>query len=266
MFFDTLYVETTSAIILEDLDYNFDTGNISSITDNARFISLAVPVSANLIREIENSLIINPPPSFAKPGDTWFLPEEKVVIISTCYQLNGLGLYPELYKLDLVTRDFQKIFPNNEDNTLLRSILYTYTTFDSPILSYDKTKNEFLLTIVANGTDIIEFIMINIPDTPLKGITVYTPTNENSKIPPSVTNSLSLTATTSTTFNYTVSASNSPTSFSLTDSTNNPWTISVNDSGLFTGTPTTSGSFYIPFAVTNSVGPTFYSLNITVSS
>ena len=266
MFFDTLYVETTSAIILEDLDYNFDTGIISSITDNARFISLAVPVSANLIREIENSLIINPPPSFAKPGDTWFLPEEKVVIISTCYQLNGLGLYPELYKLDLVTRDFQKIFPNNQDNTLLRSVLYTYTTFDSPILSYDKTKNEFLLTIVANGTDIIEFIMINIPDTPLKSITVYTPTNENSKIPPSVTNALSLTATTSTTFSYTVSASNSPTSFYLTDSANSPWTVSVNNNGLFTGTPTISGNFYIPFAITNSVGPTYYSLNITVSS
>ena len=266
MFFDTLYVETTSAIILEDLDYNFDTGNISSITDNARFISLAVPVSANLIREIGNSLIINPPPSFAKPGDTWFLPEEKVVIISTCYQLSGLGLYPEIYKLDLVTRDFQKIFPNNEDNTLLRSILYTYTTFDSPVLSYDKTKNEFLLTIVANGTDIIEFIMINIPDTTLKSITVYAPTNENSKIPPSVINSLSLTATTSTTFNYTVSASNNPTSFYLTDSANSPWTIAVNDNGLFTGTPTTSGNFYIPFAITNSVGPTYYSLNITVSS
>ena len=108
--------------------------------------------------------------------------------------------------------------------------------------------------------------MINIPDTPLKSITVYTPTNENSKIPPSVTNALSLTATTSTTFSYTVSASNSPTSFYLTDSANSPWTVSVNNNGLFTGTPTISGNFYIPFAITNSVGPTYYSLNITVSS
>jgi len=288
MFFDTLYVETTSAIILEDLDYNFDTGNISSITDNARFISLAVPVSANLIREIQDGgdvtnyniftidgsfivaisgeeLVQIASTDFAKPGDTWFLPEEKVVIISTCYQLSSLGLYPELYKLDLVTRDFQKIFPNNQDITTLRAVLSSYTTFDPPVLSYDKTKNEFLLTLLAGNTDIIEFIVLNIPDSPLKNITVYTSTNENIKIPPSVTSSLSLTATTSVTFNYTVSASNSPTSYTVTDSTTYPW-ISANNSGIFTGTPTASGNFYVPFAITNSVGPTYYSLNITVSS
>ena len=288
MFFDTLYVETTSAIILEDLDYNFDTGSISSITDNARFISLAVPVSANLIREIQDGgdvtnyniftidgsfmvaisgeeLVQIASTDFAKPGDTWFLPEEKVVIISTCYQLSSLGLYPELYKLDLVTRDFQKIFPNNQDITTLRAVLSSYTTFDPPVLSYNKTKNEFLLTLLAGSTDIIEFIVLNIPDSPLKNITVYTSTNENIKIPPSVTSSLSLTATTSVTFNYTVSASNNPTSYTVTNSTTYPW-VSANNSGIFTGTPTASGNFYVPFAITNSVGPTYYSLNITVSS
>jgi hypothetical protein len=288
MFFDTLYVETTSAIILEDLDYNFDTSNISSITDNARFISLAIPVSANLIREIQDGgdvtnyniftidgsfmvaisgeeLVQIASTDFAKPGDTWFLPEEKAVIISTCYQLSSLGLYPELYKLNLVTRDFQKIFPNNQDVTTLRTVLSTYTTFDPPVLSYDKTKNEFLLTLLAGNTDIIEFTVLNIPDSPLKNITVYTSTNENIKIPPSVTSSLSLTATTSVTFSYTVSASNNPISYAVTDSTTYPW-ISANNSGIFTGTPTVSGNFYIPFVIINSVGPTYYSLNITVSS
>lgn len=107
--------------------------------------------------------------------------------------------------------------------------------------------------------------MLNIPDSPLNNITVYTSTNENIKIPPSVTSSLSLTATTSVTFNYTVSASNSPTSYTVTDTTTYPW-ISANNSGIFTGTPTASGNFYVPFAIINSVGPTYYSLNITVSS
>lgn len=265
IFFDTLYIETSSAIILEDLDYDFDTGNISSITDNARFFSLAVPVSTNLIREIENSIVDFSPINFAKPGDTWFLPEEKIVIVSTCYQLSSLGLYPELYKLDLVTRDFQKIFPSSQDATTLRPVLSTYTTFDPPILSYDKTKNEFLLTVLAGGTDIIEFTMLNIPNTSLQNITVYTPNNENSNLPPAVTSSLSLTATTSVTFNYIVSATNSPTSYQVTDSTTYPW-ISANNTGTFTGTPTISGTFYVPFTVSNSVGSTYYSLNITVSS
>ena len=288
MFFDTLYIETSSAIILEDLDYDFDTGNISSITDNARFLSLAAPVSANFIREIQDggdltnyniftidgSFLVTLSgddivqiglTNFAKPGDTWFLPEEKTVIVSTCYQLSSLGLYPELYKLDLVTRDFQKIFPSSKDATTLRTVLSTYTTFDPPVLSYDKTKNEFLLTVLAGGTDIIEFTMLNIPDTPLQNITVYTPSNENSNLPPAVTTSLSLTATTSVTFNYIVSASNSPISYQVTDSTTYPW-ISANSTGTFTGTPTVSGIFYVPFAVSNSVGSTYYSLNITVSS
>lgn len=288
MFFDTLYIETTSAIILEDLDFNFDTGSISSITDNARFLSLAAPVSANLIREIQDggnltnyniftidgSFLVTISgedivqiglTNFAKPGDTWFLPEEKAVIVSTCYELSSLGIYPELYKLDLVTRDFQKIFPNRQDVTTLRTVLSTYTTFDPPILSYDKTKNEFLLTVLGDGTDIIEFTMLNIPNTPLQNITVYTPSNENNNLPPVVTSSLSLTGTTSVTFNYTVSAANTPTSYQVTDSTTYPW-ISANSSGVFTGTPTTSGNFYVPFVVTNSVGPTYYSLNITVSS
>lgn len=262
MFFDTLYVETTSAIILEDLDCDFDTGNISSITDNARFISLAVPVSANLIREIQNS---TPPPSFAKPGDTWFLPEEKAVIISTCYHLNSLGIYPELYKLDLVTRNFEKIFPNKQDNTSIRSVLSNYTTFDPPVLSYDKIKNDFLLTVLVGNTNIVEFVINNIPDNPLKNITVYSSTNENNKLPPSVTTPLSFNAITSVTFNYAVCAANTPTSYALTDNISYPWLV-VNNNGLFTGTPTLTGNFYIPFTITNSVGPIHYSLNITVSS
>jgi hypothetical protein len=266
MFFDTLYIETSSAIILEDLDYNFDIGSISSITDNAKFLSLAVPVSTNLIREIENSIVDFSPINFAKPGDTWFLPEEKIVIISTCYFVNNFGLYPELYKLDLITRDFQKIFPSSQDATTLRTVLSTYTTFDPPILSYNKIKNEFLFTLLANGTDIIEFTIINIPDTPLKDITVYAPTNENNNLPPSVTTSLFLTATTLTTFNYTVCAATIPASFAFTNADNLPWNITLTNDGTFTGIPTISGIFYVPFTVSNSVGPTYYSLNITVSS
>jgi hypothetical protein len=265
MFFDTLYIETSSAILLEDLDYDFNTDRISSITDNARFLSLAVPVSANLIREIQNSIIETSPSYFAKPGDTWFLSDEKAVIISTCYQLDGgLGIFPELYKLDIVTKNFQKIFPNNQDVILLRSILSNYTTFAPPVLSYDKTKNEFLLTVLAGNTNIIEFTVINTPDAPLKNITIYTPTNENNKIPPIVTNNLSITATTSTPFSYKVDAINSPTSYTLTDNVNYPW-ITVDSNGLFTGTPPALGIFYIPFIVSNSVGPTYYSLNITAS-
>ncbi len=50
LFFDTLYVETSGTVLLEKIVYNYDSDYIYSVTDDTRFLSLAMPVSASLKR------------------------------------------------------------------------------------------------------------------------------------------------------------------------------------------------------------------------
>jgi len=268
MFFNTLYLETSGVIILENINYNYDTDTIFSITDNARALSLAIPVSASLSREFSGTSLSNF--TFAKAGETWFFPEEKNVIISVC-GLSGKQLTPALYKLDLNTQDFIKIFPTNSDDTITIKSLSAnnYTTIEAPILTYDSVKKEFVLSVLcrnsSNLDNIIEFTVKNLPDTYLKEVVVYT--SQNSALtsnPPIINHTLNITASANTTFTYRATALNSPTSYSLTTPALG-W-ITVDGAGLFTGTPPITGNYYAPFSVSNSVGPTYYSLNINVSS
>ncbi len=80
VFFDTLYIETSGAIIFEKLNYDYDTDSIFSTTDDVRFISLAQPVVPNLNREFRKENLSDY--KFASVGDTWFFPELKKVLIN----------------------------------------------------------------------------------------------------------------------------------------------------------------------------------------
>lgn len=54
-FFDTLYIQTSSSVIFEKINYDYDTDEIFSLIDNARFLSLAMPIQTNLDREFNLS-------------------------------------------------------------------------------------------------------------------------------------------------------------------------------------------------------------------
>jgi hypothetical protein len=88
-FYDTLYIETSGAIIFEKLNYDFETDTIFSTTDDARFISLAEPVSLNFDKEFNNINLTEY--RFAKAGDTWFFPELKKVLIN----VNNINYAPD---------------------------------------------------------------------------------------------------------------------------------------------------------------------------
>lgn len=265
MFFNTLYVETSGTVLFEKVIYDYDNDYIYSITDDTRYLSLAIPVSASLQREITKESLSEY--TFAKVGDTWFMPQEKIVYVSVC-GLSGNILTPELYKLDLLSREFFKVFPNNNEKITINELSsLQLQTIDPPVLTYNSSKKQFLFTILGNNNNnknnIIEFYIKNTPVPNLKDIIVYGPTTVYSNLPPAITTNLLVQAVSGTTTTYQINANNNPLSYTLTNSYN--W-LKLNNSGLFTFTPPTTGIFYIPFYVSNSVGPTYNSLTINVSS
>lgn len=267
-FFDTLYIETSGCILLESINYNFETDNISSISDNARALSLAIPVRTSLNREFSGTSLSNS--TFAKPGDTWFFPEEKNVIISVC-GLSGRYLYPELYRYNIETKDLDRAFPGlSSDITFINSLTANnFTSFESPVLSYDIYKKEFVLSVLCrnslNQNTITELTIINVPDMYLDKITLYTSNTSpvSSLLPPVINQNLTTSVANNTTGNLQVIALNNPTYFSVIDPRFG-W-ASVTNTGLFSYKPPAAGSYFVPFVVGNNNGQTYYSLNITAT-
>ena len=196
VFFDTLYVQTTGAIFLERLEYNykdntlFTANTIHSIADYSNHISLAMPITPSIKREfdaINYSLNTNTDPytyfntlytNYGKAGETWFFPQEKQLIISVC-GLSAGALTPQLYRLDINTRTFSNIFPTipSDISTISNSLTsLNLTNFDTPVLSYDSlskqytmsmfcynnSNNKFIVELTISGTDTPALISINV--------------------------------------------------------------------------------------------------------
>lgn len=111
VFFDTLYIQTSGAILFEKINYDFDNDTIFSTPDDARFISLAQPVTPNLQREFNDINLSEF--KFASVGDTWFLPELKKVLIN----INNINYTPA----DLYNSTFSWEFINANTSTFTLS-------------------------------------------------------------------------------------------------------------------------------------------------
>lgn len=285
MFFDTLLIETPGVLIFEKINYNFDKDEIFSITDNARHISLVVPVSTNLLREFEPypSLIIDPDENvlqenefkillensdtIAKPGDTWFFPEQKLVTISICSLSSGI-IAPELYQLDLNKLKLQKLFPLLREDILSIASLTSLNLqeISRPLLSYNSLKREYLLTLLGknqeNRNTLIEFNITNVNPPNLKSINVYTPNPLGTLTePPIIKHSLNITINFPEALNFQLSAENGVTGYEPVDT---PDWMGLTEDGLFIGTPTEPGIFHSTFVVYNDYGPIYYSLTVNV--
>lgn len=285
MFFDTLLIETPGVLIFEKINYNFDKDEIFSITDNARHISLVVPVSTNLLREFEPypTLIIDPDENvlqqnefkillensdtIAKPGDTWFFPEQKLITISICSLSSGI-IAPELYQLDSNKLKLQKIFPLLREDILSIASLTSLNIqeISRPLLSYNSLKREYLFAFLCKNQEnrdiIIELIITNINPPSLKGINVYTPNPIGTlSEPPIIKHNLNVTVNFPEALNFQLSAENGVTDYESADM---PDWVTFTANGLFGGIPTEPGIFHATFAVYNDYGPIYYSLTINV--
>lgn len=267
MFFNTLYIETSSIILLEDINFNYETDNIFSISDNSRQIPL---IYASNDQNISQTLLTPASTIPVIPGDTWFFPENKKVILTVC-GLDNTVLYPFLYEYSLISKDLIKVFPKNlsDINTINTLSSLDIQVIEPPVISYDELKKEFILTILGRNTNnkdnIIEISINNLPDMVLNDINVYTPTETlYNKVPPFVISPLSISTSANNIFTYTVSALNEPNTYTLLTATN--W-ASVNNFGVFSLTsPSLIGNYFLPFVVSNNIGPTYYSLHINVTA
>jgi len=260
VFNDTLFIETSSALVFEKINYDYNTGDLSSIVDLARSISLAVPIQNNLNREFTKSLSDNP--NYAVPGDTWFFAKEKTIIISVT-ELSGGNVVPNLFSYDLNKNDLKKVFtiPSSEQTFNHLNIIEV----SRPVISYCTTKKEFLYTFTAKtqeNKNIVITIHINKnTELQLTDIKVYTP-QQPETLPPTLLSDLNLTLLVSSIYTQQISASPLNCTF---EPINFPSWANLSNSGLFTcTTPQTPQTFYLPFKVTNSVGSMYSGLNITI--
>ena len=266
VFFDTLFVQTTGTVIFEKLNYDYDIDKIFSIPDNARYISLAMPVSTSFIREFANTNFTGY--TFAKAGETWFFPQEKIVVISVCGYKDNI-LTPELYSYDLNNLTLQKVFPvtPNDIITIQSLSSINLSSINEPLLSHNKFKREYLFVIPGkdnNGKDVLVEIGIkDLPQLEINTISVYTTLSSNTvSEPPAILHSLNTTLSTTSTLNFQCVATNTPVTFTPVSL---PSWVNLTNTGLFQGTPPSTPNTYLAtFTVSNSIGPTYYSLNITV--
>jgi hypothetical protein len=265
VFFDTLMIETSGAVIFEKLIYDYNTDNIFSLTDEARYISLAMPLSINLDREFNNVDVSNY--NFAKAGETWFFPKEKIVSISTC-SVENKKIVPELYSLNLNSVVLEKIFPLiDTDITLINSLSSeNIISVESPTLSYNSFSSEYILSVLCkteeNNDLLLELIIKNNSRPFIKNCTIYKSKPKDLSLnPPIIQHSLHVYITNKEELNFQSYADNGPVTYSVIEK---PDWVKVSSNGLFTGTPPTIGTYKVTFTVTNSYGPVYYTLYVYV--
>lgn len=261
VFFDTLFIETSSILFLEKINYNYNTGQIFSLADDARFVSLMTPVTTNITREINNQIGSN----YAIAGETWFDPSKKIVLLSVV-ELNQYSVKPLLYEYNLNTKILQKVFPvlqgdNFRINYQLNSLSATFV--DSPTLSYNKIKKQYIysipVTTINNIKNIIE-LTLNGVNYGLHIQNIYEPKQE--VLPPSINHSLIYTLTSNQTFNIQITSTPVNTVYTTTSLLS--W-LSLTPTGNFTGTvPFDITTYYIPFSIQNSNGTTYHNLTLNV--
>lgn len=271
IFFDTLLMELSGVLLFEKLSYDYDTDTIFSLADEARQLSLALPVTKSITRELTSQNMNQY--NFALAGETWFFPNEKLVTQSICSLQNNI-VSLELYQLDLNTQNFKKIFPiNNEDILTINSLSSLSLTGINPCtLSYNTLKKEYVASVLGttgqNKSTVIEFKITDLPVLTLDTITVYNPIPETAvQEPPIITQDLFVTLYTTPSsytdvLNFQCITQNGPATFTATSL---PSWVGLTPSGLFTGTPPRQTANYnATFVATNAVGPTYYNLNINV--
>lgn len=263
VFFDTLYIQTTGAVIFERIVYEYPTDRIFSLADEARYISLAMPVETNLNKEIQNVSLADY--TFAKAGETWFFPERKQAIQSVC-GLSGNVITPELYRYELNSLNLTKAFPTlQEDSNIIKSLSsLDITSINSPILTHNNLKKEYIMSIAGqkqNGQDILlEFKIKDLPTLALNNITVYDSTPLTIQtLPPQINQPLYIELAYGQDINVQLVPVNGSAIFEKIEF---PSWADISSSGLISGDIPSPGTYYFTFKATNNVGPTFYALTV----
>ena len=274
-FFDILYVETSGCAIFNKLNYDYNTGKISTTPDFTSGLSLAIPVTASFIREFNKVNLTNY--TYAIMGDTWFFPNKNLITLSVC-GLSGKVLTPELYQFNIKTYNISKIFPltQTDINTVNSLSSLNLISIDAPTLSYNDLTSQYLLTVFGkdnNNDRLIETVIDDLDIPVIDTITVYTTDNAATIVdPPAITQPLTVTLSANTSFDYTFIPNVPNNKF---EAYSTPSWITFEKivrayntfNGYFYGTtPSLTGTYYSPFYIANNIGSTYYTLTINVTS
>ena len=136
-------------------------------------------------------------------------------------------------------------------------------------MHYNSLQQTYLITY--KGTDdhgkmfIVDFTIEQREDLILTKVDRYLDASAISTVvdPPEITNNSFFnvyTVTTAVPFSLTLSAENAPTNWEIVGSL--PFSLTVNNLGVFAGTVTLPGTYYVNYKVTNSGGSAIYPLTI----
>lgn len=248
-YFDTLFIKTPSIAMFPKVVYNYDTGGIEMVFDDVRW------------KELTSSF------RFER---NWFITREKK-IYSLYTKIENNRFYPQLYVLDLATREFKLIFSFTKENDYKEAVIFN--TLDRASLYYNSTLNTFLITYVGmdnnNKIFVVDFSIKNESPTRLTDITSYRDFH-NPEVPnePPLVLSCFLSAIDIgiEPFSISVSAINEPTSFKLLNYTNNISVSLENGYGVFVGQLSSSGLYHVNYLVSNQLGDSLYSLTLSATN
>lgn len=131
-------------------------------------------------------------------------------------------------------------------------------------LTYDASTGLIYGTPTATGTVVSTIRATNAIGSRTANLTITVGSNPSAIVPPAITSATSLKATTGSAFSYTITASNSPTSFSATGL---PAGLSINTStGVISGTSSDANLYVVKLGATNSGGTGYRTLTIVTQA
>lgn len=127
IWFDTLMIYTSSVLFFAHLNFDYDTGIISSTSDDINYIIT------------DNS----------KFGGTWFHEEDKLVTICTLISC-GDQIRPILRTLNIETNQLNYIY--NSDSTYTNMSSFMLSSYEHPVFTYEKDTKTYNISYLGYGT------------------------------------------------------------------------------------------------------------------
>ena len=233
--YDTLTIKTSSCTLITKIDYDYDTGVISSSYDNMRVI------------ELKDKEIF---------GQTWVLSEQRMMWGTTA-RLTATQIEFNLLEVDLTSLSLKTTFTTLVTGVLAKNI-------ENCLINYNADISSILVTI--NGKDIteapyiVDLLFKLIADKcELVETTIYT-SQEYKKLPEFNSTAATFYTLSSNFVNLQLQVENSPSSFELLNYKNE---LTLTQTGLLTGTLTSTGLHFVNFQVTNEAGSCTFGITLS---
>lgn len=148
IFYNVIFVETKDYLVIDKLNYNYQTNNIEPFDSSKNFLPI---YSADKNLEKTSTIFFN-----EKTNQTFFA---KTVLFSELSCSNKKIIYPEIYKIDVASPNLVKLYPNFE-TTYQNLSVFTHLDddtnierIDKPILSYNEDTQTFLINYFAKNSN-----------------------------------------------------------------------------------------------------------------